>query len=112
MPTYEYVCRSCGHRFDIVQSMTEPPLTVCPECGGELRKVFTPPAISFKGSGFYRTDHAQKTSKTGDRAGADGSKKGADAKPADGGGTAKASDKPAEGASSKGSDKKKESTPS
>jgi putative FmdB family regulatory protein len=63
MPTYEYVCKACGHRLEVIQSMTEPPLTVCPECGGELRKVFAPPAISFKGSGFYSTDHAKRTAK-------------------------------------------------
>jgi putative FmdB family regulatory protein len=60
MPTYEYVCKSCGHLFEIVQSMRDEPLTECPECGGELRKVFAPPAISFKGSGFYATDHGKK----------------------------------------------------
>ena len=63
MPTYEYTCRSCGHTFDIVQAMSDEPLMVCPECGGELRKVFGAPAISFKGSGFYATDHG-KNSKT------------------------------------------------
>lgn len=60
MPTYEYTCRDCGHTFDVVQSMTEDPLSVCPECGGALRKVFAPPAIAFKGSGFYATDHGKK----------------------------------------------------
>jgi putative FmdB family regulatory protein len=60
MPTYEYTCRDCGHTFDIVQSMLDEPLTMCPECGGSLRKVFAPPAISFKGSGFYSTDHGKK----------------------------------------------------
>jgi putative FmdB family regulatory protein len=60
MPTYEYTCRDCGHTFDIVQSMWDEPLTMCPECGGSLRKVFAPPAISFKGSGFYSTDHRKK----------------------------------------------------
>jgi putative FmdB family regulatory protein len=63
MPTYEYVCRSCGHLFEIVQSMRDDPLRECPECGGELRKVFAPPAISFKGSGFYATDHGKKSTK-------------------------------------------------
>jgi putative FmdB family regulatory protein len=63
MPTYEYVCKSCGHLFEIVQSMRDEPLRECPECGGELRKVFAPPAISFKGSGFYATDHGKKSSK-------------------------------------------------
>jgi len=63
MPTYEYVCKSCGHLFEIVQSMRDDALTECPQCGGELRKVFAPPAISFKGSGFYATDHGKKGSK-------------------------------------------------
>jgi putative FmdB family regulatory protein len=61
MPTYEYVCKSCGHLFEIVQSMKDDPLTECPQCGGELRKVFTAPAISFKGSGFYATDARRST---------------------------------------------------
>jgi putative FmdB family regulatory protein len=60
MPTYEYACRDCGHRFDVWQSMSDDPLTICPECGGELRKVFAPPAITFKGSGFYATDHGKQ----------------------------------------------------
>jgi putative FmdB family regulatory protein len=63
MPTYEYVCRSCGHAFEIVKSMNDESLTVCPECGGVLRKVFAPPAIAFKGSGFYATDHGKKAKK-------------------------------------------------
>ena len=68
MPTYEYVCKSCGHLFEIVQSMRDEALTQCPECGGELRKVFAPPAISFKGSGFYATDHGKKaTTATGEK---------------------------------------------
>jgi putative FmdB family regulatory protein len=56
MPTYEYLCRDCGHGFDIVQSFKDESLTICPACGGVLRKVFAAPAISFKGSGFYATD--------------------------------------------------------
>ena len=63
MPTYEYRCRDCGHSFDIVQKMSDDPLTHCPECGGPLRKVFTAPAISFKGSGFYATDQRSKGKK-------------------------------------------------
>jgi putative FmdB family regulatory protein len=64
MPTYEYTCRDCGHTFDIVQSMLDEPLTMCPECGGSLRKVFAPPAIAFKGSGFYATDHGKKSKRS------------------------------------------------
>jgi putative FmdB family regulatory protein len=67
MPTYEYACRSCGHTFEIVQSMNDETLTGCPECGGELRKVFAPPAISFKGSGFYATDHGKKAKKPAEK---------------------------------------------
>jgi putative FmdB family regulatory protein len=60
MPTYEYACRACGHIFEIVQKMSDDPLVICPECGGELRKVFSAPAIAFKGPGFYATDHGKK----------------------------------------------------
>jgi putative FmdB family regulatory protein len=69
MPTYEYLCRVCGHTFDIVQPMSDETLTTCPECGGELRKVFGAPAISFKGSGFYATDHGKKSKQTSERSG-------------------------------------------
>jgi putative FmdB family regulatory protein len=72
MPTYEYRCRDCGHSFDIVQKMSDEPLTHCPECGGDLRKVFAPPAISFKGSGFYATDHREKAKDSTDSKDKDG----------------------------------------
>ncbi|MGH9264797.1 MAG: FmdB family zinc ribbon protein [Acidimicrobiales bacterium] len=57
MPKYEYACKSCGERLEVTQSFTDAPLTECPACGGALRKVFSVPAIAFKGSGFYRTDN-------------------------------------------------------
>ncbi|WP_424447635.1 FmdB family zinc ribbon protein [Microbacterium arborescens] len=56
MPTYAYACKSCGHRFDAVQSFAEPALTVCPECSGELRKQYGSIGVTFNGGGFYRTD--------------------------------------------------------
>lgn len=56
MPTYAYACKNCGHRFDAVQSFAEPTLTVCPECGGPLRKEYGSIGVTFNGSGFYRTD--------------------------------------------------------
>ena len=68
MPTYEYTCRDCGHTFEIVQSMWDDALTMCPECGGSLRKVFAPPAISFKGTGFYATDHGKRSKSEGEGA--------------------------------------------
>ena len=58
MPTYEYLCRECSHRFETWQKMTDEPLTICPECGGPIHRVFYPAGIVFKGSGFYKTDHA------------------------------------------------------
>jgi putative FmdB family regulatory protein len=57
MPTYEYVCTDCGNQLEVVQQMTEEPLTTCGVCGGTLRKVFHPAGILFKGSGFYATDY-------------------------------------------------------
>ncbi len=63
MPTYAYTCTVCGHSFDVHQSFTDSPLTVCPECSGKLRKVFSPVGVVFKGSGFYRND-ARSSSKS------------------------------------------------
>jgi len=56
MPTYEYACKSCGEHLEVVQSFKDDALTTCPACGGPLRKVFGSIGISFKGSGFYKTD--------------------------------------------------------
>jgi putative FmdB family regulatory protein len=57
MPTYEYQCKSCKHRFEIWQKMADDALTVCPECNGVIRRLFFPAGIVFKGTGFYKTDH-------------------------------------------------------
>jgi putative FmdB family regulatory protein len=59
MPTYEYRCEN-GHDFEVVQSMSEDPVTACPECGATVERVFHPVAVHFKGSGFYSTDYAAK----------------------------------------------------
>lgn len=56
MPTYEYECRGCGHRFERRQRFDEEPVKVCPECSGETRRVLHPVGIVFKGSGWYITD--------------------------------------------------------
>ena len=57
MPTYEYLCRQCGHRFEAWQHMSDDPLKVCPECGAEIHRVLYPAGIVFKGSGFYKTEY-------------------------------------------------------
>lgn len=61
MPLYEYACKSCDHHFDIRHSADEKPEIHCPECGGEVRKVFHAAGIIFKGSGWYVTDSAKKS---------------------------------------------------
>ncbi|MBE9373931.1 FmdB family transcriptional regulator [Saccharopolyspora sp. HNM0983] len=62
MPTYQYACTECDHRFETVQSFSEDSLTECPECTGRLRKLFNAVGIVFKGSGFYRTDNRSGSS--------------------------------------------------
>jgi putative FmdB family regulatory protein len=81
MPKYEYACKSCGERLEVVQSFTDDPLTECPACGGVLRKVFSAPAISFKGKGFYRTDNRQGRPSTETKADTKTDKVDAAAKP-------------------------------
>lgn len=60
MPIYEYQCQRCDRRLETLQRVSEPPLTTCPECGGELKKLFSAPAFQFKGEGWYVTDYARK----------------------------------------------------
>jgi len=64
MPTYEYRCKSCGHELEVQQSFTDAALTECPECHGQLRKVFGNVAVTFKGSGFYKNDSRSTSSTT------------------------------------------------
>ena len=66
MPTYAYACTSCGHHFDAVQSFADASLTVCPECGGTLRKQYGSIGVTFNGSGFYRTDSRAKSGGSSD----------------------------------------------
>ncbi|MEI7647869.1 MAG: FmdB family zinc ribbon protein [Actinomycetes bacterium] len=90
MPTYEYACNACGHQFEAVQSFSDDALTSCPQCQGELRKLFSSVGVVFKGSGFYRTDSrsSQSASETATPA-ASSSTSTTDATPA------KPADKPA-----------------
>ena len=56
MPTYQYVCNSCHREFEVFQAFSDSSLTHCPECNGEVRKVYSAVGVVFKGSGFYKTD--------------------------------------------------------
>lgn len=60
MPLYEYECRACGERMEILQKISDSPYSHCPKCGSEMKKLISSPAIQFKGSGFYKTDYAAK----------------------------------------------------
>jgi putative FmdB family regulatory protein len=64
VPTYQYACTACEHRFDAVQSFSDASLTECPECGGKLRKLYGSVGVVFKGSGFYRTDSRSESKAT------------------------------------------------
>ena len=74
MPTYQYQCTECGEGLEVVQKFTDDALTVCPNCEGALRKVYSAVGIVFKGSGFYRTDsRASSSSSAAASSGANGS---------------------------------------
>ncbi len=62
VPLYEYQCSKCQHRFELLQRFSDPQVTVCPRCGGEVQQIISPPAVQFKGSGWYVTDYARKSS--------------------------------------------------
>ena len=63
MPLYEYQCDACAHRFEVIQKYSDAPIGECPKCGGAVKKLFSSPAIQFKGSGFYITDYAKQGSR-------------------------------------------------
>jgi putative FmdB family regulatory protein len=77
MPIYEYKCEN-GHVFDVIQKMSDEPLSACQECGAPAERVLHPVAVHFKGSGFYNTDYGKK--KSGAASASDGS---SDSKPQD-----------------------------
>ena len=80
MPLYEYQCARCG-RFEIIQKFSDPALQACPTCGGEVQKVLSAPAIQFKGTGWYITDYARKsTGKSGEGKSGEGSQPASGAK--------------------------------
>ena len=61
MPLYEYQCKSCHRLTERIQKFSDPPLTKCPHCGGELEQLISAPAVQFKGAGWYVTDYAKKS---------------------------------------------------
>ena len=60
MPTYQYACYACSHEFETIQSFSDDSLTKCPECTGQIRKIYSAVGVVFKGSGFYKTDSVKK----------------------------------------------------
>ena len=67
MPIYEYQCRRCEHRFELIQKFSDKPRKRCPECSGTVKRLISPPAIRFKGTGWYVTDYANKKSNEEDK---------------------------------------------
>ena len=63
MPIYEYLCQKCNKELEVVQKFSDEPLTTCPECGGELKKLISASSFILKGSGWYLTDYASKDRK-------------------------------------------------
>ncbi|HSF15855.1 MAG TPA: FmdB family zinc ribbon protein [Vicinamibacteria bacterium] len=59
MPIYEYQCKKCGHRFESIQKVSDPPINRCAKCNGKAERLVSSPAIQFKGSGWYVTDYAR-----------------------------------------------------
>jgi putative FmdB family regulatory protein len=98
MPLYEYECTKCGHRFEKIQKFSDKPVKKCPECGGRVEQTISAPAVQFKGSGWYVTDYAKKSSSP---ASSDGGSKDKDSK------DAKKDDKPKTESSTKESTSKK-----
>jgi putative FmdB family regulatory protein len=79
MPIYEYRCEN-GHTFEVMQRMSDPPVTKCQVCGAPVQRVFHPVAVHFKGSGFYNTDYG-KQKRAGGSGGSDDGGGGSDGKP-------------------------------
>jgi putative FmdB family regulatory protein len=76
MPLYEYECEACHNRFERIRKFSDPPVDTCPTCGkGPVRKLISSPAIQFKGSGWYITDYAKKSSSDAGSTGGSGGEK-------------------------------------
>ena len=60
MPIYEYECKKCSHRFELIQKFSDKAIKKCEKCNGKVRKLIAPPALMFKGTGWYVTDYSSK----------------------------------------------------
>lgn len=84
MPLYEYECKKCHHRFEKIQKFSDPHTKKCPKCGAPVEQVISAPAVQFKGSGWYVTDYAKKSSASSDSSkSGDSSKSAESSKPGD-----------------------------
>jgi putative FmdB family regulatory protein len=105
MPIYEYQCLTCGKKSELLQRMSDPPMAACPECGGEVKKLISSPAVQFKGSGWYVTDYgSKKGAPSGGKSGESGKSEGSGASDgggkSEGGGEGKTADKSSSSSSS------------
>ena len=100
MPIYEYRCEN-GHLFEVVQKMSDDPVTVCEQCGAPVERVFHPVAVHFKGSGFYTTDYGSGKAAAGSSS-EDGGSKSDDSKSGDSKSDSKKSDSKSSGSKDSG----------
>jgi putative FmdB family regulatory protein len=105
VPTYQYACTACDHRLEAVQSFSDDALSVCPNCSGRLRKVFSSVGIVFKGSGFYRTDSRNGSSASTSPAKSDNGAKSESSSSSGDGSSSSSSSGSSDSGISKGSDK-------
>ena len=105
MPLYEYECKQCGHRFEKIQKFSDKMVKKCPQCGGVVEQMISAPAVQFKGSGWYVTDYAKKSTSPGS-SGDSGSKDKTDDKPK----SDSSKDSPAKETASKAGSSKESST--
>jgi putative FmdB family regulatory protein len=109
VPTYQYLCTECGGQLEAVQKFSDDPLTVHEDCGGRLRKVFSPVGIVFKGSGFYRTDSRNSGSSTAPSSTSSTSKSGSDSSSSSSGDSSGSSSSESSSSSKSGGDSSKKS---
>ncbi len=81
MPLYEYLCEACGRTTEVIQAFSDPPLVRCESCGGKVKKLLSPPAVQFRGSGWYVTDYARSSSKRPEKEAGKASEAATEAKP-------------------------------